>query len=171
MYRCTTGHDGDNGRCDATNLDWIRDLQKEHCQTFQIQFFCNCNRVWYGWISAWNWYLKSFFSQEMSYPTQLSNWCRSTLTRLPLTTSRETRRSRRRPSWVLLEAPWDSSLVFPSSVGLRSSSFSWGHLTCWFLVPTTITQMFPGWSAPSGLKEPMFGLWWNPNFKTVKRRS
>ena len=36
--------------------------------------------------------------QVRSFTLQLSNWWRSTLTRPPLTTSRETRRSRRRPS-------------------------------------------------------------------------
>ena len=36
--------------------------------------------------------------QVRSFTLQLSNWWKSTLTRPPLTTSRETRRSRRRPS-------------------------------------------------------------------------
>ena len=67
-------------------------------------------------------------SQERNCQSQPSSWCRSTLTRQPSTTSRRTRRSRLRPSWVLLEAPWDFSQDSPSSAASRSSSFSSG----WF---------------------------------------
>ena len=67
-------------------------------------------------------------TQERSYLLQLLSLWRSTLTRRPLTTSRETRRSRRRLSWVSLEAPWASLLGSPSLVALRSSSLSSG----WF---------------------------------------
>ena len=67
--------------------------------------------------------------QVRSYHLQPFSWFRSTLTRRPSTTSRETRRSRRRPSWVSSEAPWGSSLGSPSSAGSRSSSFSSGWST------------------------------------------
>ena len=55
-------------------------------------------------------------TQERSCQNLLFSWWESTLTRPPLTTSRETRRSRRRPSWVSLEALWDFLLASPSSV-------------------------------------------------------
>ena len=53
---------------------------------------------------------------------------RSTLTRRPLTTSRETRRSSLRRSWAWWEALWASWLDSPSSVALRPSTFSSGWI-------------------------------------------
>ena len=71
-----------------------------------------------------NYYRINF--QAESWTNQLSNWSRSTLIWPPLTTSKETRRSIWRPSWVSLEAPWDSLLDSSSSAGSKSFSFPSG---------------------------------------------
>ena len=104
----------------------VQGLQKEPCSTFQIQFCIKPNGIW----SVCNHHLCNHIDVTMfqvrRYNHPPFSWWKSTLTRQPLTTSRETRRSRQRPSWVSLEALWGFSLGSPSSVGLRSSSFSSG---------------------------------------------
>ena len=109
------------------------------------------------------------YSRERTIPQFV--WCRSTLTRQPLTTSRETRRSSWRASWAWLEAPWDSSLDSPSSAGSRSSSISSGwsdHQNKYKNgVFTYHLSLSSGWSPPSRSGKLMLWLQPKKSFRTT----
>ena len=101
IVHCTMGTEADKNKYTRL-LSEYKQFKKNACQHFRFNSAANLTK--FGKFQSKTVpYMKL---QERSCQSRLCSWFRSTLIRQPSTTLRETRRSRPRPSWDSLEAPW-----------------------------------------------------------------